>query len=464
MRQGFAGAVLLLLALFVAGRAQSSLFSLDVEEAVRRAGRGEVVELTNNNFDRVTEKGRWLVKFYAPWCGHCQRLAPVLEEVARDHFKGSIKIGKVDCTSETALKERFKVNGFPQLEYLEDGEVVSPYNGGRDVESLNMFAARMSSNLLREFQEVKRLRFWLTEKTPERDAKKEPISFVLTKNPISGINSVKEAEILEVSRLRRPFQVFAKCFAEECWNMLCDEGRGGKASFCAREGVALVKFEKGETSVAMPSALWGNVTAMSEWVLNASIPVFAEVGLHNFGQLTNQPDKMLVMGAVDPRNPIQAKSLLQSLHAMARSEDKGLLEEAKNLFIFSHIDGTKWADFLEDFGIEVHDLPRILVLDFANDIYIENKTLESDLVNFMNSIARGDVETQSTGWILTFKRLWRAFKNGLPMSAVMLVLVVVVFGIFFYMLCFTDFEMEEETNVADFGDEKENARESRKDK
>lgn len=40
--------------------------------------------LTESNFDRETKDGVWFVKFYAPWCGHCQRLAPVLDALAVD--------------------------------------------------------------------------------------------------------------------------------------------------------------------------------------------------------------------------------------------------------------------------------------------------------------------------------------------------------------------------------------------
>ena len=44
----------------------------------------------------------WLVEFYAPWCGHCKRLAPILDEIA-DEVEG-VRIGKVDATVETALR------------------------------------------------------------------------------------------------------------------------------------------------------------------------------------------------------------------------------------------------------------------------------------------------------------------------------------------------------------------------
>lgn len=68
----------------------------------------------------VTGDALWLVKFYAPWCGHCKRLAPILDEIS-DEVQ-DVKVGKVDCTVETGLRERFKVKGYPTLILMQGGK------------------------------------------------------------------------------------------------------------------------------------------------------------------------------------------------------------------------------------------------------------------------------------------------------------------------------------------------------
>lgn len=57
---------------------------------------GIVYELTEETFDRHIEKGNHFVKFYAPWCGHCKRLAPVWDMLAEAYAKEkSVTIAKV---------------------------------------------------------------------------------------------------------------------------------------------------------------------------------------------------------------------------------------------------------------------------------------------------------------------------------------------------------------------------------
>ena len=103
-----------------------------------------VLDLTPDNFDDIIIKSGKpaLVEFFAPWCGHCKKLAPVYEELATnfEFAKDKVSIAKVDADSEKDLGRRFSVQGFPTLKWF-DGKSDTPtdYQGGRDLESLSSF-------------------------------------------------------------------------------------------------------------------------------------------------------------------------------------------------------------------------------------------------------------------------------------------------------------------------------------
>jgi protein disulfide-isomerase-like protein len=81
------------------------------------------------------------VKFYAPWCGHCKKLAPIWDEFAREFIgKGTVAVS-VDSSAKEAkdLNGRFGIKGFPTLYFFTDG-VAYEYSGARDLTSLRAFA------------------------------------------------------------------------------------------------------------------------------------------------------------------------------------------------------------------------------------------------------------------------------------------------------------------------------------
>ena len=93
------------------------------------AARSAVIDLIPSNFDDVVLKSGkpTLVEFFAPWCGHCKKLAPVYEDLAFnfEHAKDKVQIAKVDADAERELGKRFGVQGFPTLKWF-DGKSDKP--------------------------------------------------------------------------------------------------------------------------------------------------------------------------------------------------------------------------------------------------------------------------------------------------------------------------------------------------
>ena len=68
---------------------------------------GEIVVITDDSMDAELEVGSPIfVKFYAPWCRHCKKLAPTWNELAKVDLNGT-RVGDVDCTTQAALRARY---------------------------------------------------------------------------------------------------------------------------------------------------------------------------------------------------------------------------------------------------------------------------------------------------------------------------------------------------------------------
>jgi len=113
------------------------------------AGPSAVVTLTDDNFDKevLESNDLWLVKFIAPWCGHCKQLAPQWAAASLD-LEGRIKLGALDATVHKATGAKYKVEGFPTIKFFgADKGAPEDYQGGRtksDIVTFGMDKAEAS--------------------------------------------------------------------------------------------------------------------------------------------------------------------------------------------------------------------------------------------------------------------------------------------------------------------------------
>ena len=89
---------------------------------------GKYVELNSSNFDSTIANGVTLVDFWAPWCGPCRMIAPIIEELAED-FEGKATIAKVNTDEEQDIAIRYGIRSIPTLLFFKDGEVVDQMIG-----------------------------------------------------------------------------------------------------------------------------------------------------------------------------------------------------------------------------------------------------------------------------------------------------------------------------------------------
>lgn len=81
-----------------------------------------VIELTENNFDELVKSGTLVVAdFWAPWCGPCRALSPVIDRLA-DQFAGKIKVGKLNVDENPNIAVKYDVMTIPRVLFFKGSD------------------------------------------------------------------------------------------------------------------------------------------------------------------------------------------------------------------------------------------------------------------------------------------------------------------------------------------------------
>jgi len=312
-------------------------------------GPTKVEVLTADNFDdKVKEFSKgMLVEFYAPWCGHCKKLAPEYAKasVTLDEEGSPYKLGMVDATAHGELASKFGVQGYPTLKWFVDG-ADSEYDGGRTADEIVAWIKSVTGPAV-------------TEGAAPEDAKTATVTWY-------------GPELVEV------FESAAKKYRKAAgWYWV----KGSESK--------VVLKHVGEDAIEVTdSSVWSEVDAFTKWFDANSFPKFGALDGETFGKYSTRTGYGMIWGLFK-----MTADDVQDVVAEKRPMMTAVSEAVGDKFSVTWTNTNEFGSVMESmFGIT--EFPKIVVQKKGGDkkywVYDGELTTEA-IVEYATAVWNGEI-------------------------------------------------------------------------
>jgi len=314
---------------------------------------GELLLLTDQNFQEVISKGHVFIKFYAPWCGHCKKLAPTWLQLA-EQMKNQLVIAEVNCEAYGSICRSQDVQGYPMLFYYDEAGAKTEYTGSRKLADLDAFVERLVSPSVQEIafsdfdsqvqaNEVMFLLLHSTSDTQSTAVVTKASSVLLGASPVFVSTSDDLSSNLNIHSNSLP---------------------------------ALIVFKDGDAKklVSMKSLKpEDGVEDVKSWFLRHRLPTVIDLDSDNFQQVMSPKQgnpPLVVIAPVTDDNKAVTKAKLGNIGKKWRENRGG---EADKEVVFAHMDAVKWGKWLKGMygitGLEEAKVSPIVIADHTKLLY-----------------------------------------------------------------------------------------------
>eukprot|EP00906_Rhabdomonas_costata_P021362 RCo031020 len=326
------------------------------------AAKKDVVVLTTANFDSVIKSNELvLVEFYAPWCGHCKKLAPEYDKAAKAMRGKKVVLAKVDATEESELGTRFDIKGYPTVKLFRDG-VPFDYPGERTAEGIATYLNRQ-----------------LKPPVSQISSEKELEDFIPDEGLAAGVAAV--AYTTESSDLAELLRAVAKVQRDNFDFALVTDPELAQAHGEAMDTLVVYKpFDELKAVYGGPLEV-DDVTAF----LNShSLPMVGEITANNYQKYRDRglPQAWLFLGADDKVN--------QNAIAAFRGAGKGFREQLSMVYI----SGETYKQMAKKMGLSAEVFPALTIetTDGAHYVFDETKPLtEENILQYLTDYRDGKI-------------------------------------------------------------------------
>ncbi|KAF9998299.1 hypothetical protein BGZ80_004826 [Entomortierella chlamydospora] len=331
---------------------------------------GLVVNLDNESFYRRTAFGPWLVEYYAPWCGHCQALAPIYDELATQ-LKGKVNVAKVDCTRNEDICRKQKVPGYPTIKLHQFNSEIE-YNKHRTLEHMTQFAlgAVVPSVKPMDSNDLENIKH------------QNDVSFVYIHD------SKTNPEI--TSLIDTQSQVFYDQISlyESSDAALASELSVSSPGLVALKNNRLYKYE-------------GSLTddqAVRKWIVETRDPLVITLTPENTGRILSKRG-WTALGLFDPSKPATVNArheLIETAYKYYETiSERSPLDGQPLRFVI--LDASLWENYVRGaFNLEMSQLPVVVVINSREEIFYpyglngHNVPVEEEaLLNYFTHIESG---------------------------------------------------------------------------
>ncbi|KAI1792500.1 thioredoxin-domain-containing protein [Ganoderma leucocontextum] len=358
---------------------------------------GTVLSLDEKNFRQIIDKGHVFVKFFAPWCGHCKKLAPTWTQLA-SQMQHKLNIVEVDCEAHNALCKSQGISGYPMLYYYGGKGTRTEYSGGRKLEQLLAFAEKVSGPGIQELK-YDELKTRIAE---------HPVLYLFLHSPD---DKAAFKQVTEASNV---------LFGSPA--MYTSTSASFYDHFNIKPGTAAILALKDHDPTAptavytlsKPASTNEEQQELVDWLLRNRLPSALELDSDNFQDVMNAPHKPLVVIAATSQSDLQR--MAKEVTDLARKW-RDAKEQAP--VVFAWMDADKWGTWLKSmYGITADHLPRPVVTSHSRLVYYdvdpfgEKVTLTSgSLFPTINGAATGTLAYKHSENIV--ERLARYLNNKL---------------------------------------------------